>query len=77
MTYVMLLHCTQWMESKTVFICRSRVQNMNEAFRTLKEKVPGLDDEDKNFSKLEVLQCTISYLQHLYKVQIWTTHVAG
>ncbi|KAL5263040.1 hypothetical protein ACHWQZ_G008438 [Mnemiopsis leidyi] len=47
---------------------RSRVQNMNEAFKMLKEKVPGLNDEDKNFSKLEVLQCTISYLQHLYKV---------
>ena len=42
---------------------------MNEAFRMLKEKVPGLNDEDKNFSKLEVLQCTISYLQHLYKVR--------
>ena len=41
---------------------------MNEAFKMLKEKVPGLNDEDKNFSKLEVLQCTISYLQHLYKV---------
>ena len=41
---------------------------MNEAFRMLKEKVPGLNDEDKNFSKLEVLQCTISYLHHLYKV---------
>ena len=44
------------------------MQNMNEAFKMLKEKVPGLNDEDKNFSKLEVLQCTISYLQHLYKV---------
>lgn len=47
---------------------RSRVQNMNDAFRALKEKVPGLDEEERTFSKLEVLQCTISYLHHLCKV---------
>ena len=47
---------------------RSRVQNMNEAFKVLKEKVPGLKDDERTFSKLEVLQCTISYLQHLYSV---------
>ena len=47
---------------------RSRVQNMNDAFRQLKGKVPGLGDEDKTFSKLEVLQCTIAYMKHLYTV---------
>ena len=47
---------------------RSRVQGMNEAFRKLRVKVPGLNAEDKTFSKLEVLQCTISYLNHLYGI---------
>ena len=44
------------------------MQIMNEAFKMLKEKVPGLSDDDRTFSKLEVLQCTISYLKFLYSI---------